>query len=56
MTIIIGDTYKAFTPTLRTVTVRKMITKHLYTVSLGFDSNGKDILTMVHIHDFLPKD
>lgn len=54
MTLFIGETVKAFVPTLRNVTIRK-ISGRLITVSLGFDTKGEDILSVIEIDDILPR-
>lgn len=52
--ILIEETRKAFAPYYRNVTIRK-ITGNYVTVSLGFDTKGNDILTVIHRYDVLPK-
>ena len=54
MTLFIGEAVKAFVPTLKNVTIRK-ISGRLITVSLGFDTNGEDILSVIEIDDILPR-
>ena len=49
----IGEQRKAFAPTFRNVVVRAINGKHV-TVSLGFDTKGNDIKTVIHQEDILP--
>ena len=52
--IHIGEQRKAFAPTYRSVVVRG-INGNYITVSLGFDTKGNDIKTVIHISDVLPR-
>ena len=54
MKVFIGEDVKAFAPTFRTVTIRK-ISGEKITVSLGFDTKGDDILMVIDIADILPR-
>lgn len=52
--IFIGEQRKAFAPYCRSVIVRAKNGSYV-TVSLGFDSKGKDITCVIHKDDVLPK-
>jgi len=54
MNIFIGEQRKAFAPYYRDVTIRKQIGNFVI-VSIGFDSKGNDITTMIDICDVLPR-
>ena len=52
--IHIGEQRKAFAPTYKNVVIRAKNGNYI-TVSLGFDSKGKDITCVIHKDDVLPK-
>lgn len=50
----VGEQRKAFAPFYREVVIREVL-KNSVVCSLGFDSKGNDITTLVDINDILPR-